>query len=290
MACVLGGRMPASVDLYYFCAMFFKVVRNALFIFTLVFVISSCSDYNKVLKSNDIDYKYNRAVEYYEKGEYAKALSLFDELGTLLRGTSRSEAVHGYIAECHFNLKDNYFAAYYYKNNAKSYPNSPKAEEALFKSAYCSYLNSPNYSLDQRETEQAIEEFQLFLNRYPKSTLKDSTNTMIAELRSKLESKAFENARLYYQTENYKSATVALNTMLREFPESPHREEIEFLIVKSNYLLAINSVDAKKEERFNATIEAYHKFVDDYGSTSKLVKEAEVYYANSVRELDKIKF
>jgi outer membrane protein assembly factor BamD len=88
-----------------------------------------------------------------------QGLSLFDELGTLFRGTSRSEIVHYYIANCHYKLKDNYFAGYYYKNYAKTYPNSPKAEEALYRSAYCSYLNSPTYSLDQQETEQAIEEF-----------------------------------------------------------------------------------------------------------------------------------
>jgi outer membrane protein assembly factor BamD len=269
--------------------MFLKAMRTVIFIFA-VWALSACSEYNKVLKSNDIDLKYTKAIEYYDAEEYSKALSLFDEVGTLARGTSRSEIVNYYIANCHFNLKDNYFAGYYYKNYAKTYPNSPKAEEALYKSAYCSYLNSPVYSLDQAETEQAIEEFQMFLNRYPKTALKDSTNTMITELRAKLEQKAFDNAKLYYQTENYKSATVALNNLFRTFPESPHREEIEFLIVKSNYLLAVNSIESKKEERFNATIESYHKFVDDFGSESKYVKQAEDYYSNALRELDKMKF
>lgn len=269
--------------------MFFKAMRTGILLLLSIFTLS-CSEYTKVLKSNDIEYKYKRAVEYYDEGEYSKALSIFDELGTLFRGTSRSEIVHYYIANCHFNLKDNYFAGYYYKNYAKTYPNSPKAEECLYKSAYCSYLNSPTASLDQSETEQAIDEFQLFLNRYPNSELKDSTNAMISDLRSKLELKAYENARLYYQMENYKSATVALKNMLREFPESPHREEIEFLIVKSSFLLASNSIDSKKEERFNETIESYHKFVDNYGEKSKYIKQAETYYSNALRELDKMKF
>ncbi len=264
-------------------------MRPILIILTVV-LFSACSGYNKILKSNDIDLKYESAVAYYEDGEYLKALSLFDELGTLLRGTSRSETVHYYIADCHYKLKDNYFAGYYYKNYAKTYPNSEKAEEALYMSAYCCYLNSPTHSLDQQETEQSIEEFQLFLNRYPNTTLKDSTNAMIAQLRSKLELKAYDNAKLYYEMENYKSATVALENMLRKFPESPHREEIEYLMVKSNYLLAVNSIESKKEERYNATIESYHKFVDTYGTESKFVKQAEAYYSNALRELDKMKF
>lgn len=233
--------------------------------------------------------KYAAAKKYYAEEDYDKALSLFDELGTIMRGGPESENVHFYIANCHFELDDYYFANYYYRNFVKTYPISPRAEEAAFKGAYCSYLNSPKSSLDQSETEKALEEFQLFLNRYPQTSLKDSTNTMIAELRLKLEKKAFDNAKLYYLTENYKSASVALENMLRDFPDSPHREEIEFLVVKSSYLLAINSIESKKEERLNQTIENYHKFVDSY-SDSKYIKDAESYYANAIRELDKMKF
>lgn len=266
----------------------FESLRIPLIIFSLLILVG-CSEYSKVLKSSDIEYKYTKAQEYYEEGKYSKALSLFDELGTLFRGSSRSEEVQFYIANCHYALKDYYFANYYFKNFARTYPASPLSEEAQFKSAYCSYLNSPKSSLDQTETEQAIDEFQLFLNRYPKTDLRDSTNTMIDELRLKLEKKAFDNAKLYYLTENYKSATVALKNMIRDFPDSPHREEIEFLIVKSSYLYAINSIDSRKEERLNQTIENYHKFVDAH-QDSKYMKNAESYYADAIRELDKMKF
>lgn len=258
-------------------------------LFLFLIILSSCSEYTKLLKNPNVQEKYTGAKKYYEEGEYDKALSLFDELGTIMRGTKESENIHFYIANCHFELKDYYFANYYYKNFAKTYPNSKRAEDAAFKSAYCSYLNSPKSSLDQSETEKALDEFQLFLNKYPYTDLKDSTNTMIDELRLKLERKAFDNAKLYYLTENYKSATVALENMLRDFPDSPHREEIEFLVVKSSYLLAINSVESKKEDRLNNTIENYHKFVDSH-SDSKYIKDAEKYYEDAVRELQKIKF
>lgn len=254
-----------------------------------VILLAGCSEYNKVLKSSDVEYKYTKAKEYYNEGEYSKALSLFDELGTLFRGSARSQEVQFYIADCHYHIRDYYFANYYYKNFANTYPASPKSEVALFRSAYCSYLNSPVSSLDQTETKQAIDEFQLFLNRYPNTDLKDSTNTMIDELRGKLERKAFDNAKLYYLTEDYKSATIALENMNKDFPDSPHREEIEFLIVKSSYELAMNSIASKKEERLNATIENYHRFVDNF-QDSKYIKKAESYYAEAVNELEKMKF
>ena len=268
--------------------MFLRLMRF-ITICGVLFLLASCSEYSKVLKSTDVEYKYTKAVEYYEEEQYSKALSLFDELGTLFRGSDRSQEIHYYIANAHFALEDYYFAAYYYKNFTKTYPRSARAEEALFKSAFCSYLNSPVSNLDQSDTEIAIDEFQLFLNRYPDSELKDSTNAMIDELRLKLEEKAFSNSKLYYLTEDYKSATVALQNMLIDFPDSPHREEIEFLVVKSSYLLAVNSVSSKKEERLNDTIEHYHKFVDHF-QDSEFIKKAESYYADALRELDRMKF
>ena len=255
----------------------------------LLFAFTSCSEYNKVLKSSDVDYKYGKAVEYYNDGDYNKALSLFDELGTLLRGSERSEDIHFYIANSHYNLGEFYFASYYFKNFTKTYPHSDRAEVTLFRSAYCSYLNSPKYSLDQSDTEKAISEFQLFLNRYPLSTMKDSANTMVFEMREKLEKKAFENAKLYHTIGEYQSATLALENVLRDFPASPNREEIEFLIVKSSYLLAMNSVTSKKAERLNTTIDNYHRFVDAHAD-SRFIGEAENLYANAIRELDKMKF
>ncbi len=276
----------------YLCAMFLKALKKHLPFLGILFLaltFAGCSEYSKVVKSSDVDYKYTKAVQYYNKGDYNKALSLFDELGTLLRGSDRSEDIHYYIASCHYNLHDYYFASYYYKNFTKTYPHSERAETALFRSAYCSYLNSPKPSLDQTDTDKAISEFQLFLNRYPLSTMKDSANTMVFELREKLELKAYANAKLYYTTSEYKSATLALRNVLKDFPASPHREEIEFLIVKSSYLLAMNSVASKKEERLNTTIDNYHRFVDSY-SNSRFINEAEGFYANAIRELDRMKF
>lgn len=263
-------------------------LRSILFLLTIL-VFTGCSEYSKVLKSSDLDYKYTKAKEYYANEEYNKALSLFAELGTLFRGTSRSEEVQFYIANCHYNIGDYYLANYYYKNFARTYPTSSDADIASFRAAYCSFLNSPISSLDQTETHQAIDEFQYFLNRYPNTALRDSTNQMIDKLRLKLEKKAFDNAKLYYLTENYKSATIALENLQDDFPGSPHNEEIEFLIVKSSYLLAMNSIASKKEERLNNTIENYHKFVDNF-QDSKYIKKAEEFYSNAIRELEKMKF
>ena len=51
----------------------------------------------------------------------------------------------------------------------------------------------------------------------------------------------FEIAKQYYTTENYKSAIIAFNNVLIDFPSFDNREEAHYLIVKSSYLLAIST-------------------------------------------------
>ncbi len=79
---------------------------------------------------------------------------------------------------------------------------------------------------------------------------------------------------------------MALNNVLKDFPDTDSREELLFLIVKSNYNLAINSVEDKKVEICEETIKSYTKFVDNYPS-SKKIKEAEKMYIASEKEVKK---
>ena len=53
-------------------------------------------------------------------------------------------------------------------------------------------MNSPDYYLDQTESYKAIDEFQLFMSKYPNSYLIDSCNNMVTNLRNRLELKSFE--------------------------------------------------------------------------------------------------
>jgi len=64
---------------------------------------------------------------------------------------------------------------------------------------------------------------------------------------------------------------------LKDFPETKHREEQLFLILKSSYLLADNSVPSKQKERFQSTIDEYYSFVGEYAQ-SDYAKEAKKMY------------
>ncbi|HIG32217.1 MAG TPA: outer membrane protein assembly factor BamD [Flavobacteriales bacterium] len=257
-------------------------------IILLASVLFSCGQYQKVLKSDDYNYKYIKAVAYYESEDFNRAMPLFNELATVLRGTAKMEEVSYYFAYCHYSTGDNLMAAYLFKNFTQNYPNSKHTEECAYLSAYCYYLEAPNFSLDATNNYKAIKELQAFVNRFPASEKVEKCNELLDELRVILSKKAFENAKQYFVTENYKSAIIALENVLIDFPSYTNREEVHFLIVQSSYLLAINSISTKVVDRLKATLDAYEQFKDNY-ATSGYLKELEYTYKKTNQTLTELK-
>ncbi len=260
----------------YFCAMLkFNLQSGLLFLLLLTFV--SCSNYNKVLKSNDYTLKKQTAIELYNKKDYQRAYPLFEELVAVTRGTANAEDMYFYYCYCNYYLDDLISAGYHFQQFAKTYPSSPKAEEASYMNAYCYYLGSPDFTLDQTNSIKAIQEMQLFINQYPNSTRIQECNDLIDKLRDKLEKKAFESAMLYYQMMDYKAASMSLKNMLADYPNSQFKEEAMFTVVKANYLLAENSVENKKMERYKSTLDDYNAFINKFAAGKYADQAKEVY-------------
>ena len=265
-----------------------KNIFSSILLFLIAVFLLSCSEYNKILKGSDYDLKFEKAKEYYEKDQCYRSLPLLDELMSYFRMTNKGEEVYYYYAKTQYCMGDYYLAGYYYKRFVKNFPQSYRAEECAFNAAICMMRNSPDYYLDQSDSYKAIDEFQLFMSKYPNSVWVDSCNTLVKDLRSRLEKKSFEKAKLYYRMEKYRSAVIAFKSALSEFPDTQYKEDIMFLSLKSNYLYAENSVDVKKVERFEETIKSYHNFVDSF-KNSNYYREAENYYLSSLKELEKLK-
>ena len=255
--------------------------------FVVLLTLFGCDGYNKILKSNDTDEKFNAAVRFYEEDECYKALPIFEQLLGLTRGNELAEDVYYYYAMSHYCVGDYYLGGYYFKYFTKTFPLSKYAEECQFNTAMCSYFNSPHSSLDQRDTETAINDFQLFLDKYPNSALRDSSVNIINELNQKLETKSKEIAKLYVKTEKYNAAAKALQAFLDDFPLTQDREEIMFLIVKSNFFYAERSFSSKKKERFEDTVASYYTFVGSFPD-SEFRNEAEGYFDKSIKELENL--
>ena len=195
--------------------------------------LTSCNKYQKLLKSADNEVKYEAAIDYYEKGDYYRALQLFDPLIAVFRGTKKAETLYYYYAYCYYEQQDYILASYYFKRFVKTFPNSDKTEECVYLSAYCTYLDSPRYNLDQTNTYEAIKDLQLFINMYPDSKRIAECNELMDKLWDKLETKAFAIAKLYYKMGDYKASIFSFENIIKDFPDTQYKEEILFYIIKS---------------------------------------------------------
>ena len=248
--------------------------------FILLLVIVSSCKYEKLLKSRDYKLKYQKALEYYAEEDYMRAEGLFEHLKPILKGTKQADTVFYYAAYCSFFEKSYLLAAHYFDEFRRTYGNSPFAEETEFMNAYCTYLLSPRPSLDQTYSYQAISLFGLYMSRYPTSGRTTERIGFIEELRNKLVEKSYQNAKLYFNLGNYKAAIIDLNNSLDDFPETKHREEIVFLIIKAKFLLAENSIENKRIERYQSTVDEYYSFVGEFPE-SEFMKEATDMFNNS---------
>src|ERR1700761_1047101 len=220
------------------------------FILILFIALAGCkSKYEKLRASNDNAKKYREAIKYYNKKDYGRALELFEDLTQHYRGQAEAEELFYYYAYTNYKLKDYTSARYHFKVFADTYPNSTRTEECRFMSAYCYYLDSPNFSLDQENTQKAIDALQLFINLYPKSDRSTEASKLIQTLRDKLEEKSYANSKLYLTIGDYQSAVIAFGNSLRDYPDIKYAEEMEYLTVKAQYLYAKNSFEIKQEDR-----------------------------------------
>ncbi len=253
----------------------------------LIVALSSCkSKYDKLKASNDNAKKYQEAVKYYNKKDYTKALGLFEDLVTRYRGRAEAEDLFYYYAYTNYRLKDYTSARFHFKTFADTYPSSPRAEECRFIAAYCFYLDSPTYSLDQENTTKAIESLQLFINLYPKSDRVTEASKLIQNLRDKLEQKSYADSKLYLTIGDYQSAVIAFGNTLRDYPDTKYAEEIEFLTIQSQYEFARISVERKQPERYTQAIGFADEFIEKYPQ-SKFLKGATNYKKDSQQGIER---
>ena len=262
---------------------------TVLFLLVSTLFLGSCaSGYQRLLKSTDVNKKYEAAVSYYDKGDFFRAGTLLEDLIPLLKGRPEAEKAQFYFANTNYKQKNYVLSAFYFKSFIDTYPNSPYSEEGSFLHAKSLFLESPGYELDQTNTVSALESIQDFINRYPESKFKAETENMSQELQKKLENKAFESARLYFQLRYNQAAVVALTNFQQQYPASAYAEQAAFLRLNAQYAWAQESVELKQRERFQEAVGYYQQFIDAFPKSRNL-RVAQDMYDVSQAQIVKLK-
>ena len=256
------------------------VMRNAkitLGIAAICLLLTSCNGFNKLLNSNDYDAKYAAALKYYNDNSFSRAAQLFENLTLYYRGKENAENIAWYYAMSLYKEKDYFTAGYQFKRFARQFPYSDRLEDACFYSAYCKYIDSPDYNLDQSQTQEAIEEFESYAERWPRSTRIPEVNNCLDELRNKLIRKNYEIAYGYYFIEEYHAAYESFKQFLNNYPEATMREDAMYYMLESSYRYAINSREDKMYERLQQVVNDFDKFSSSFGDSKRLADAQNIY-------------
>lgn len=230
----------------------------------------SCGEYARILKSTDVDEKYEFAKVYFARGKYNKAATLLGDVAPIYRGTEKAEEAKFMLAESYFYQKDYLSAGEYYTRYVNDFPRGKYVEDARYKIAYGDYLDSPDARLDQTVTKRAIKEIDSFVDLYPRSEKSDTLTMLRMELTDKLCYKEYLSAKLYlnlgtYLGNNYESAIITARNAINDYPYSKWREDLSYVIFRAKYEAAILSVSELEEDRLREASDEYYNFINEFG-------------------------
>lgn len=260
--------------------------KTILIILSTVLSLSACGNYNDLLKSSDIGYKYEAAKEYYVDGQYNRASQLLQTIITTMKGSEKGQESLYLFGLCNYYSENYETATAIFRKYYQTYTKGVYAEDAHYYSGLSLMHEAPEPRLDQKTTYEAVTEFQNFLELYPYSTRREQAMAHIFELQDLLVEKEYLSAKLYFDLgnyfgncsndggSNYQACVVTAENAIRDYPYTKLREDFAILILRAKFELAKNSVEDKKVERYHNAIDEYYGFTNEYPE-SYYMKEAE---------------
>ena len=265
-------------------------------IFIIALLFSACGEYNKILKSPDLDVKFAYAKKYFDEGKYSRAATLLEDIVQVSRSSSRGEEAMYLLAQSNYRMKDYATASEYFKSYYTSYPRGEYAELALYYSAFGLFLDSPDSRLDQSDTYKSMQLFQDFIEKYPQSERKEEAQSILFEMQEKLALKELNNVKLYYNLGdytiipfpggNYLSSVITAQNAIQSYPYSKYREEFMYYMFRSKYEIAVRSVDEKKDSRYRDARDEYYVYSNEFPE-GKYIREVKKLYEQIDKELKK---
>ena len=257
-------------------------MKKVVLLMMITLLLTSCGEYNKILKSTDYELKYSYAKKYFNAKQYSKSATLLDELVTIFKGTAYAEESLYLLAQSYYGQKDYQTASQYFETYYTTYPKGEFAELSRYYSGYGLYLDSPDPRLDQAQTYKAIEQMQLYLEYYPQSEHAAEAQNILFELQEKLAYKELLATRLYfnlgtYMGNNFLSCVITAQNALKNYPYTKYREEFMFLTIRAKYELALVSVEEKLQGRYRDVVDEYYNYMNEYPE-GKYVKEVTKFY------------
>jgi outer membrane protein assembly factor BamD len=187
------------------------------------------------------------AKSLYNDEDYLDALNEFQSLLLQYPGNSIIDDAQYYLAMTRFKRGEYIMAAYEFSKLVKNMPASQYLADAQYMLAESYYRLSPNYSLDQKYTKKAIEEFQAFIDFFPTNAKVPEAEKKISEMNDKLAHKEYNSATIYEKMDDYEASLIYFSDVAETYHDTKYApmamyNKIKILLQKNRNDEALNEM------------------------------------------------
>src|SRR3989339_161433 len=188
------------------------------FLILIFFGCSSSIDTANLGSQERLDY----AIRLYNDEDYEIAITELQAIILQFPGNAAVDNAQYYLAMSRLKRGELILAAFEFSKLIKNMPVSEFVPQAQFMLAESYYELSPNYTLDQKYTKKAIEEYQAFLDFFPANPNVAEAEKKIRELYDKLALKEYSNALIYEKLEYYTAATRYYDSVVEVYHDTQY--------------------------------------------------------------------
>ena len=249
-------------------------LKLALIVFAVV--VTACGSGGRVTYDTPQE-AFGKGRAFYEEGKYDVAVTYFQGVFSFGRTHQWAADAQLYLARTHRESRDYLLAVNEYERFTKIYRADPRLAQVNFELAETYSLMSPAPPLDQTDTKRAIQEFQLFIERFPSDPLVNKAQEEIVKLRTKLAEKQFATAKLYERRELYEAAALSFESVFDLYPDTPWAQPALLGAMEMYIAFSDQSIALRQPERLRAAIKNYDRLTQIF-EQGEYHKQAESLY------------
>ena len=218
---------------------------------------------------------YTKGKEYYDAGKYDRAIEYLQGAFDFGRAHEYAANAQLLLARAYRENGDYLLAANEYLRFTQIYRSDDRVPQATFEYAMTFIERSPAYELDQTDTERAVDELQLYIDRYPVSENAAIADAEIKKLREKLARKDYASAELYQRRELFEAAAISFQGVFDEYPDTSWADDALLGAIRNHLAFSRASIPARQAERYQLAVDIYDRMSQIFPD-SPLLDEAGV--------------
>jgi len=168
-----------------------------------------------------VERQYVIAEKYYSKRHYDRAREIMEQALMNAPYSKVSDVLQYTIALCYLRINDFHNARIEFEKLVDAYGFSPYVDDATFQIGFCAFkVSSGAKDYDEELVDNAIEDLEYYLRRFPTSSHVAQTEKLLAKLKDKKAQKLFNAAYFYEKQRKTFAAIKYYENLIYDYPNT----------------------------------------------------------------------